>query len=393
MNFDKLTECLDNILEREQIPGLDCIVYRDHEMIYRHFIGKSDLENDVDMNGSELYLIYSMTKMLTCTAALQLLERGRYLLDDPVSCYLPEFAEMKLSSEPFDPYSPAKVITGGEDERIAAEACVYAKRQMTVRHLFTMTGGLDYAKADGSITAALSEGRVSTKDLVCAMANKTLGFEPGTRYRYSLCHDVLGALVEVWSGQSLGEYMKENIFAPLGMKDTFFDVPRDEKRLSRMAARYSKAHGKLHRMPLVCDFNLSPEYQSGGAGLTSSAEDYAVFLDAMACGGIGRNGARILSSATVEMMGTNHLKDKALEDFDRLYRPGYGYGLGVRVHMDKAKSGSLSPLGEFGWDGAGGAFSMVDPTNKLSMVYFQHMHGWSIRVQNEMRNALYACID
>ena len=106
MNFDKLTECLDAILEKEQVPGIDCIVYRNHEMIYRHFAGKSDLENNKEMNGNELYLIFSMTKMLTCTAALQLLERGRYLLDDPISMYLPEFAKMKLSNEEFDPGIP-----------------------------------------------------------------------------------------------------------------------------------------------------------------------------------------------------------------------------------------------------------------------------------------------
>ena len=111
MNFDKLTECLDAILEKEQVPGIDCIVYRNHEMIYRHFAGKSDLENNKEMNGNELYLIFSMTKMLTCTAALQLLERGRYLLDDPISMYLPEFAKMKLSNEEFDPGNPGKAAS------------------------------------------------------------------------------------------------------------------------------------------------------------------------------------------------------------------------------------------------------------------------------------------
>ena len=390
MNFDKLTECLDAILEKEQVPGIDCIVYRNHEMIYRHFAGKSDLENNKEMNGNELYLIFSMTKMLTCTAALQLLERGRYLLDDPISMYLPEFAKMKLSNEEFDPGNPGKAASNSAADEKDVK---YAKNPITVRHLFSMTGGLDYDRGDKSIRSALEAGKVSTKDLACAMAGKSLSFEPGTRYRYSLCHDVLGALIEVWSGKSLGEYMKEHLFAPLGMKNTFFDVPKDEERLGRMAARYNKVKGQVSRVPLVCEFNLSPEYESGGAGLTSSAEDYALFLDALACGGVGKNGNRILSSAAVELMGTNQLAEKALEDFDRCYRPGYGYGLGVRVHMNKMKSGSLSPIGEFGWDGAAGAFSMVDPKNNLSMVYFQHMVGWSLRIQAEMRNALYACLD
>ncbi|MBE7037679.1 MAG: beta-lactamase family protein [Ruminococcaceae bacterium] len=394
MEFSKLKNLMDKFVSEYNTPGVDVIVYKNHEMLFRYFTGFSDIENNKKMNGDELYLIFSMTKMITCTCALQLLEQGKFLLSDPVSKYLPEFEKMKISSDELDIENAAKITTGASvGESIKTSDDGYAKNQITIKNLFTMGAGLDYDLRSESIKKSLAEGKISTRELVSAIAQKPLGFEPGTRYRYSLCHDVLGALIEIWSGKKLGDYMKENLFDPLGMKNTFFGVPKDEERLSKMAARYTyDKDRKPQRNELECVYNLSNEYQSGGAGLTSSCEDYALFLDALACGGVGKTGNKILSSATIELMGTNHLNEKQYEDFQSL-QFGYGYGLGVRTHTDKAISGSLSPLGEFGWDGAAGAFSMVDPKNNLSLTYFQHIHGWDKRLQREMKNALYACLD
>jgi CubicO group peptidase (beta-lactamase class C family) len=177
------------------------------------------------------------------------------------------------------------------------------------------------------------------------------------------------------------------------MKDTFFGVPKDPERISRMMSRYCLSDsGELEKMPLECKFNFTEEYESGGAGLTSSAEDYALLVDALANGGVGKSGNRILSSHTVQLMGMNQVEGQVYEDFNEL-RPGYGYGLGVRTHMDKKISGTLSPIGEFGWDGAAGGFSLVDTKNKLSLTHFQEMHGWELRWQYEMRNILYSCLE
>lgn len=394
MDFTKLEKYMNKLVEEYNTPGVDCIVYKEHEQVFRCFAGKSDIENNKAMNGNELYIIFSMTKMLTCTAALQLFEKGRYIMSDKVSKYMPEFEKMKISADALNVENAAKITSGGSaGESVKNTENGYAKNPITIKDLFTMSAGLDYdLEADG-IKKALAEGKTSTRELTGALSETILGFEPGTRFRYSLCHDVLGALVEIWSGQLLGDYMQENIFEPLGMKNTFFGVPEDEERLSRMAARYTfDENGKPQRLPFKCNFNLSKDYQSGGAGLCSCTEDYALFLDALACGGVGKNGNRILSSATVELMGTNHMTGKQCDDFYML-RPGYGYGLGVRTHIDKTKSGSLSPIGEFGWDGAAGAMSMVDTKNKLSFAYFQHVHNWDLRIQTEMRNILYACMD
>jgi CubicO group peptidase (beta-lactamase class C family) len=233
-----------------------------------------------------------------------------------------------------------------------------------------MSAGLDYDLQASGIKQAIAEGKTTTRDIVKALSQTELGFEPGTRYRYSLCHDVLAGLVEVWSGQSFGEYLYENITAPLGMNDTSFRMPAD---LDRMAAMYiyDDPH-TVRRLPLNCAFALTEQYESGGAGLISSAEDYALFVDALACGGVGRNGTRVLAAETVELMRTNQLSDIQLEDF-HLVRDGYGYGLGVRTHMCPGDSKSLSPVGEFGWDGAAGAYVMLDPDNHLAVFYATHV--------------------
>lgn len=394
MDFTKLKDCLDNIVENRKTPGVDCLVYKDHEIIYRYFTGKRDLENDIDMNGNELYFIYSMTKMITCVSSLQLYEKGAYKMDDPVFKYLPEFENMKVSMDDFDTQMAAKIASGAAmGEEANGDFSGYAKNKITIKDLFTMAGGLDYALEDDVLTKAKLDGKKTTRELVGAMSEKVLGFEPGTRFRYSLCHDVLGALIEVWSGKSLGVYMTENIFRPLGMDNTFFGLPRNDEELSRMAARYSlDENGNVKREPMHCVYNISDEYQSGGAGLISCTGDYALFLDALACGGVGKTGNRILETETIELMSSNHLQGKLLEDFHEL-RKGYGYGLGVRTHMEPEISGSKSPVGEFGWDGAAGAFSMVDTVKKISITYFQHFHGWDLKSHEEMRNALYDCLD
>lgn len=388
---------MDRLVSEYNVPGVDCIVYREHEQLFRYYTGKSNVENQKEMNGEELYLIFSMTKMLTCTAALQLLEAGKFIVTDPVSKYIPEFASMKLSDEALNLVNAANIATGASvGESSAEDGNRIAKTPITIEHLFSMTAGFNYDLGAPYIKEAIAEGRTSTLELVKALAKTPLGFEPGTRYRYSLCHDILGGLIEVWSGKRLGEYMKENIFDVLGMKNTFFGVPKDEERLSRMAALYNHgADRKPVRVELSCPYNLSPDYESGGAGLTSCPEDYALFLDALANGGIGKNGGRILSSASIALMSANHLvTPQTLADFQQGHvGKGYGYGYAVRTHYDNALSGSLSSIGEFGWDGAAGAVSLVDPAKKLSFVYFQHCHGWDSRKQKEMRNVLYSCID
>ena len=386
MAFERVRQVLDSFVQ-EGIPGVDCIITVDHKEVFRYFAGFADRETGRKINGSELYLIFSMTKMLTCTCVMQLYEQGKFQLDDSISLYLPAFSQMQLTHQIMDVKAGAMVATGqsfGEHTVVTRDQT--ANNPITVKHLLTMTAGLDYNLYAPGIRSAMEDGKTTTRELVEAMAQTVLGFLPGTRFRYSLCHDVLGALIEIWSGMSLGEYMHKYIFAPLGMADTFFGMPKDLKRLAQMY-RFDEDR-QVVLAKLENPYQLTANYESGGAGLTSTTADYAVFLDALACDGMSKTGYRILQPSSVALMSRNHLEGQALEDFHALHE-GYGYGFGVRTHMDSTESGSLSPMGEFGWDGAAGAFSLVDRENKLSVSYFQHVHETGYAFQRRLRNALY----
>lgn len=390
MQFVNLKKCIDKIVSDYNTPSGDVAVYQNHKLLFRYFTGMSDIENNKQISGNELYIIFSMTKMLTCACALQLLEQGKYTLDDKLSKYLPEYEKMKITTSELNAQDAVKIASGNSvGSKAVSLGNGFAKTPITIRHLFTMTAGLDYAIYCDEIQSKIKQGKKTTRELVAAMADKPLGFEPGTRFNYSLCHDVLGALIEVWSGQKFGDYMSENLLKPLGMNDTFFGLPKDAERLSRMAASYRFDQNHIpQRIDLFCGYNLTDEYQSGGAGLISTTQDYALFLDAIACGGVSADGKRILKEDTINLWKTNALSGKAAEDFD-LLRAGYGYGLGVRTHINPARSGSLSPVGEFGWDGAAGGLAMVDSENKISLTYMQQAQNWDGAIHKEIRNALY----
>ena len=204
--------------------------------------------------------------------------------------YLPEFEKMKISDSAIDADTMSKIATGktmGANAQINESG--YAKNPILIKHLFSMTAGLDYNLESESIRKTLSEGRTSTRELVGAISETVLAFEQGTHFQYSLCHDVLGALIEVWSGKTLGEYMKENLFDVLGMNRTFFGVSKDREILDKMAVRYNYiSDGEFEEKPLEIVYNLSDEYESGGAGLSSCAEDYSLFLQALANNGVAK---------------------------------------------------------------------------------------------------------
>lgn len=350
MNFKELDSFLEKMPERG-FPTMEVAVSKDGETIYRKCVGFSDSAKTKPTSPSDIYWVFSATKVVTCTAAMQLVERGVISLDDPVSKYLPEYAFLKVKDK---------------DGNVTD-----AKNTMTVEHLFTMTGGLSYDF--NSIIKASNEEKPGTVELVSRIPKEPLLFEPGTHYKYSLCHDVLGAVVEVASGMKLSEYMQKNIFDPLGMKDIGFR-PNEEQK-SRFSALYSHRAG-IHscvNIPLVNRYSLSEPYESGGAGLFSTVDEYMKLITALSLGGTAKNGYRVLSEESIRMMGENRLCPDALHDLvtTRLY--GYGWGLCGRAHINPTMSLGRSPIGEFGWDGAAGAFVMVDPINHIALYLGTHV--------------------
>lgn len=354
MEFQKLKAYIDS-LPFEVSPGCEIIIAQDHRELFHYTHGFSDYERTVPVTEENLYFLYSATKLFTCTAAAQLLERGQLSLEDRVSKYLPEFSELYVKE--------------GETLRPA-------KTPLTVKQLFTMTGGLTYNLGDGHILELCREtsSQATTRQMMGAIAKMPLIFDPGASFNYSLCHDVLAGIVEVISGLPYSEYLKKNIFEPLGIREMTFHVT--DKLLPRISAQYAYDPEQQKPVPteLSCPYKLSEKYESGGAGLVGGARDYILLADALACGGLGKSGNRILKPETVDLMRQNHLNEAQFNSFCKP-NSGYSYGLGVRTKIKQQENNAYSPLGEFGWDGAAGAFILIDPENKLSLFYVQHVRG------------------
>lgn len=368
--FSALNDLMTGMPSRG-IPACEIAISRNGEVIYRQGVGYSDSMSLKLVSDKDIYWIFSCSKIITCISALRLIERGIIALDDPVSKYIPEFAYLKVKNK---------------DGTVAA-----AKNVMTIEHLFTMTGGMTYVRDTENILRAI-EKTPSTIGIVKAMAKDPLAFEPGTRYGYSLCHDVLAAVVEVASGVRFSDYLKSNIFEPLGISDMgFFPNEEQKSRFSSMY-NYQNGIGKASEIDIQNPYILSSDYESGGAGLFSTVDDYMKIITSLACGGVSSDGYVLLKPQTVKMMTENRHSASALNDFAGHRYYGYGWGLCCRTHINPKLSFSLSPVGECGWDGAAGAFSMIDTTNKIALFFSMHVMGCNFvyqKIHPQIRNMVY----
>lgn len=351
---EKMTKYLDSLLELG-IPSVDCIVYQDHQQIYRHYNGTVNAEKTKEVSPDQRYLMFSMTKVQTMTAVMQLVEQGKLSLEDEVAKFLPAYGNVKVKTEQ------------GEEA---------LKWPIKIRHIVSMQSGLDYDLNRAGIQRVLKEKgeKATTREIVDSFAETPLNFQPGTHFCYSLSHDVAAAVLEVVTGMSFGEYLRKNVWEPLEMKDTFFAKP-ENSGLERLAQQYIvDGSGKIVPMEQTCNYQLSECYESGGAGLVSATEDYAKLADALACGGTSAKGIRILRPETVQMIKQNLLYGEALGDIARtMGRVGYGYGCGMQVFMNPEMVGSTAPAGIFGWDGAAGSCIQMDTASRRSFVYVMHV--------------------
>lgn len=354
MDFSKLTAYMDS-LPGVGVPGCDLAVYQDHQPLYRHHAGHRDAQGREEVRENDTYCLYSCTKVFTTCAAMQLIGQDKMSLDDPVSRYLPAYASMTVGR--------------GDQARPA-------KRAITLRHLMSMQSGLNYDLTTENMRNALEQygPAATTRQMMDAKARDALEFDPGEDFLYSLSHDVLGAVIEVVSGQRFSDYLKEHIFAPLGLETVGFSV----KDMSRQSAQYFY-NGETKRLELQAPdanhYRLTPQFESGGAGLVCDVKDYITFADALACGGRSKEGETILSPEMIQLWSANQLGPRARKSFDAWNRKGYSYGLGVRTRVDLSKGGPGS-IGEFGWDGAAGAWTMIDPSRRLSAFYVMHVRNF-----------------
>lgn len=388
MDFTKLKDFMDG-LTHQLVPGNSAVVYKDGKKVFEYSSGYADLEKGVKMTGEELIYIYSCSKPATAAAAMQLYERGAYLLSDPIYDYMPEFKDMYVKTD---------------------NGIRKAENHITVGQLLTMTAGFSYDTQTPEFDEArrITGGKMDTLEVISCIAKEPLTFEPGERWQYSLCHDVLAGLIEVVSGKRFSEYMRENIFEPLDMKNSFYHLPEGQE--NRMARQYiykdgdetdivklqqsTGRNGKIMYAGMDNSLVFGENYDSGGAGIITTAGDYAKFIAALANKGMGLNGNRILSSGTVELMKTNMLTAEQMKYYTWRRLRGYGYGLGVRTLISKSESGSNGSIGEIGWGGAAGATVLADTDKDLALFYAHHMlNPQEEYYQPRLRNVLYSCID
>ena len=382
-----MTQLIHNTLSRfvdsGEIAGCSARIMRNDEVLFEESFGYADIASKLKMSADTIFPIASMSKVITVAGIMQLYEQGLFKLWDPVSKYLPGFKNPKIAREKPD----------------GSYEIVDAKGEVTMRQLFTMTSGVPYGWADtaaGRIRIEKEKEWMSnplffpgTVGYVNLVGQLPLAFEPGERWMYGFSIDVLGAVIEVLTGKSLGEYLKENVFDPLGMTDTGFFVPAD--KLDRIATLYNINEGMK---PSDRGAPTSkPEFESGGGGMFSTVRDYSRFAQMLLHGGT-LDGVRILGRKTIDLISTDHLTPEQRRSDNWDTQRGYGYGLGVRVMTNPELAGINGSVGEWGWDGAFGNWFCVDPKENLTCVYLTtNRPGEHYRFIPKLMASMYASLD
>jgi CubicO group peptidase (beta-lactamase class C family) len=363
-------------IDRGRVPGAVALVARRGQIGYFESFGKRDPADGSPMALDTLFRIYSMTKPITSVAALMLWEQGRFLLSDPIGKYLPELADLKVAD-----------VSSGKLELVAAA------RSITIQDLLRHTAGFTYEfRGPGAVQkmymlARLANRSQSAGDHVSALAKLPLLHHPGTQWEYSRATDVVGRLIEVLSGSTLGEYFERNILGPLGMVDTAFHVlPSQHHRLAEAFARDPESGSGVQ----LLEVRDPPRFESGGGGLVSTASDYARFLQMMLNNGESA-GVRFLGRKTVEYMTADHLG--TMTGAPDLLPPGYGFGLGFAVRRYTGIAQTPGSIGQYFWGGLAGTTFWVDPKEQLFALLLVQAPGQREYYQTLFRDLVYAAIE
>lgn len=369
MQTDYVRQAAEKEIREGRVAGISVLALQKGEELYRGCFGMADKENGIPVKRDTLFRMFSMTKPVTAAAAYILIERGLMTREEPVSMYLEGFRNQKV---------------------LTPEGLVPVKRECTIADLLNMTSGLVYP--DGGFAAGREMGglfyevtqnnaagkRIGTVEFVNRIAKMPLEFHPGEGWRYGTSADALGAVIEVVSGKRLGSFFREEIFEPLGMKDTGFTVT-DEQR-ARLAVNYDwdSVHNTLtpytEAFLALCDYEETTAFESGGAGLVATIDDYARFAMMLANGGTLGN-VRLLGRKTVEYMTKGQLTERQLAAISpdirkSLIQTGYTYGNLMRILEEPVAAGMMTTKGEFGWDGWTGNYFSVDPAEGYVFLYF-----------------------
>ncbi len=403
----RLTSWLSEQVSGDRVAGASCLIGRRGKVAYFESTGQRDVENNKPFEKDTIVRIYSMTKPVTSVAAMICYEEGKFQLDDPVSKYIPEFADLK--------------VWKGEGDADNTEPMT---SPMLVRHVMSHTSGFTYGFMNTNVVdeqyrekkLEITPRFASLGDWTSQLASVPLLCQPGSQWNYSVSTDVLGRLVEVWSGQRLDKFFEERLFGPLDMQDAGFQVDADKRE--RFSALYGPLVGgdmsslgrgdvppveERHGLKLQEAYNDSlyfkpADIHSGGGGLTASMRDYSRFCQMLMNGG-HLHGERILSPTTVAHMRTNHLPDN--KDMAAMGQPvwsetnydGIGFGLGFAVVLDPVKASIITSVGEYHWGGAASTFFWLDPVQDMYVIFLtQLIPSSTYPIRRELRVRAYQSI-
>ncbi len=367
----RIDRMVEEHVNKKMIPGAVVLLARNGKIVYHKSFGFADVESNVALRKDHIFRIASQSKAVTSLAVMMLWEEGKFLLDEPVSKYIPEFKNPKVLSQ-----------FNWTDSSYTTQP---AKSEITIRQLLTHTSGIDYAAigsqefkalyAKAGVPSGIGNHQSLLGDKIKTLGTLPLKHHPGEQYTYGLNTDVLGDLVEVWSGMPFDQFLQTRIFQTLGMNDTYFYLPKEKH--SRLVTLYETKNGAVSKVDHPIYDNVNPEYPklngtyfSGGAGLSATAEDYAKFLQLFLNKG-EYNGVRLLSRKTVELMLTNQVQPPLTTQF----------GLGFGLETERNDHQSVFSLGSFSWGGAFNTHYWADPNEKLVGIIFTNMYNspyWNV---------------
>lgn len=388
----RINELIQSEIDRGEIAGANVLVLHKGKTLFQGVYGHRDCKRVKNMEEDTIFRLFSLSKPVTAVLIMKLFEQGKLDLWDPVERYLEGFCSQKVLKENRSSFSWELEPT---------------KRDLTLWDLLTMTSGIPYPGPEceagkemrrffAEVERKRAEGKkVTTLEIANGIGQLPLQFQPGAHWMYGASADILGAVVEVVTGKKLSEYLQEEILEPLEMKDTGFFVPEEKKERFAEFSIWNQEgvlvpyEGKDFGME---GYDQPPAFESAGAGLVSTIQDYANFAQMLVNGGTWK-GRKLLGRKTLELMAANHLNHEQRKNLDWYSTKGYGYGCLVRVLMEPGLAATNASIGEFGWDGWSGTYLSVDPKEELALLYFIQRAGAGMTpVVRKLRAVVYGLI-
>jgi CubicO group peptidase (beta-lactamase class C family) len=375
--LQRMSDVFRREIDKGTMPGVTVMVARRGQVGWFDALGRQSPTGPAPMAQNTVFRIFSMTKPVVSVGIMMLLEEGHFLLEEPIAKFIPEFASQRVGVE-----------SNGKLELVPLQ------RPITIHDLLRHTSGITYEHTGNGLVqqlyqqSRLRSRKISNAEHATLVASLPLIGQPGAEWNYSRSTDILGRLIEVVSGKTLGEFLDQRIFAPLQMTETGFHTGHDNA--ARLAEPFATDPWNGEAVQL---FNMleKPVMESGGGGLVSTTMDYARFCQMLLNGGT-LDGVRIIARKTLELMASNHL-DASVKIQGTLTQPGHGFGLGFGVRTQPGIAPFMGSVGQFFWSGIGGTFFWIDPSEQLFAIFMSQAPGQRVHTRTLVRNLVYAALD